>query len=965
MFKRFFISSAIAATVALPVQSLYAQDNANDEELEVVVVTGIRASLEKGLDIKRESMNVVDAIVSEDIGKFPDNNVVEALQRVTGVQVTDRGAGEINTVTIRGLTDVTTLVNGRNIFTSSGRSVALADIPASLLDQAVIYKTRSADLFESGIAGVIDVKTQRPFNFEDSKVVVAARMVNQEQADEWDPNISILLSDRWDTGIGEIGALFNASFATTNFRDQNVTAGAQIPFLNGGPPAHLLASTLPDNITGWFAYQRIFPSYGEEGAVFGDAGYNGLVGEAYQGATVWRAGLDLGLPTAAGSTLPIDGVETEYLLGRDAVFWNDFTGERERPAWNISLQWAPNDTSEYLFEAFYNGYRQKQFNSLNFYFVDWWEALNPADPVEVYPGTNVIKSRYINAPFNFTSGDYQTAETDSYVYALGGKWDVGDNLKLKSEVVLQDSTYHSEFFALRLARVPERLFVDFNAGGGIPALTLLDAAGNNANALAADPDSYWIDWMYDNGDRDEGDAVTFTFDGEMELGSDFFQTLKFGVRWDDRSAKESSRGLEGGPGAGVTIDQFPNLTTVNSSDFFDGKANVVTEWAVADGSDGGGLMTNHDALVAAYNFDPAYLILRPDFDISEINTAVYGMVDFVAGNLDGQFGLRYVTYDTDMTFIDYPLGKDEPEGAVQYSDSASHSKVLPSFALRYSFMEDLVGRLAYGQTLRSPNFADLNATIFFFPDVTNIGYGTGDGGNPDLEPTESTNIDLTLEWYFADASSLYVTYFDRDIEGFVVPFRNIVQHNYPDDIPDRGLYDHVVSQPANASNGELDGFELGMVWFPENLPGLLDGFGIQASYTILNSSQDIPQADESGAITGTINTPIFGVSDSSYSIVLAYDRPNFDMRLSYVSREAFQQRNEAALFANPLAIWRSPEESMDFQLTWNVTDMIDVMFDATNITEEMYHEYYVNPQIHNFSNSLYSRTYALGARFSF
>src|SRR5690606_5648473 len=135
-------------------------------ELDRIEVRGLRASMIDALQIKQGSMQIVDAIVAEDIGKFPDNNLVEALQRVTGVQTTDRGGGEVSTVSIRGLNDVTTTINGRNIFTASGRSVALADIPASLLSSVEIYKTRSASLIETGIAGVIDIHTHRPFDFD-------------------------------------------------------------------------------------------------------------------------------------------------------------------------------------------------------------------------------------------------------------------------------------------------------------------------------------------------------------------------------------------------------------------------------------------------------------------------------------------------------------------------------------------------------------------------------------------------------------------------------------------------------------------------------------------------------------------------------------------------------------------------------------------------------------------------------
>lgn len=917
MFKQRLLCSSVAAVTALGgLQVAQAQDA---ELVEEVVVTGIRASLEKAIDIKQQEFQIVDSIVAEDIGKFPDNNVVEALQRVSGVQVTDRGAGEVSTVSIRGLNDVTTTVNGRTIFTASGRSVALADIPASLLGQVDVYKTRSADLISSGIAGQIDIHTQRPFNFDGSKVVLATRGIYQEQADSTDPNISALASNRWDTSVGEIGALVNVSYAKTSFRDQTVTAGAAVPFRTPDADAPL---------------ERLFPP-------------------------MWQPGLDRGLPFEEGATLE-DG--TEYVLGRDAVFQPDFSGERERPAANISLQWAPNDTSEYLFEAFYNGYRQKSFNSLMFAFVDWWGAVDPADPVEFYDGTNIIKERYVNDAYGFNSGDYTTGETDSYVYAIGGKWDIGDRLQIESEVVYQKSKYEEKFLALQTWRGIPRLHVDFNNGDGIPELEFFDnpATPDVDESDLTDASLWNMGAMFDNGAEREGDAVTFTFDGDYDADWGIVNKLEFGLRYDNRGASEGSRTASTGrDDCACSLADFPGIVHVTDG-FYDGRADVPSAWAVADAD---WLEANVDTLRAAYGLALANeLSLVQNFDIDETQMALYLQADFeteVAGRaLDGQFGLRYLSVDTDMNFTD--VNTLAPNSA-----SNQVSNVLPSLMLRYHLTDDLMARVSYGETLRLPNFADLNSTIIYVPDVTDIGYGTASGGNPDLEPTESKNLDLSLEYYFGEANALYATWFRRDIEGFVVPFRNAVQSDLPNDNPDRGEYTYILSQPDNASNGLLEGLELGAIYFPENLPGILDGFGVQASYTFLDSEQDIPVVNDAGKVTGTDTLPIFGVSDSSYSVVLAYDKNDLDMRLSYVWREDFLQRNEAALFANPLGVYRAPETSLDFQLSYDVSDQLTVTFDGTNLTEEISHEYYEHSDIYNFSNSLYSRTFALGARYSF
>lgn len=902
---------------------------AQEDQVEEIVVTGIRGSLQQALDVKREKTQIVDAIVAEDIGKFPDNNVIEALQRVTGVQVTNRGSGETSGISIRGLTDINTTVNGRNIFTASGLSVALQDVPASLIKQVDVYKTRSASQIENGIAGSVDIKTQRPFDFDGQKFVVAARAINQEQADKTDPNISGLASNRWETDAGEFGALVNLSYARTNYRDQSVTAGAMVPFATNNPLAPFTN------------YERIFL---DKGGVAENP--------------IWTPGLLDGLPDAPGSTLNVNGKPMEYILGRDAIFASDFTGERERTAANVSFQYAPNDSSEYLFEAFYNGYRNESFNSLLFSFADWWgEYANNAAAanVKLHEGTNIVKSRSVRFPYMFTSGDLTTGQTDSYVYALGGNWDIGENLKVKSELVYQDSTFKSDFFAMRFDKVGYQIDVDFNSGGGLPAFGFLD---NPATADVNESDlTDTVAWntadLYDNANKNDGDATTFTTDATLTTDFGIFSSFDFGVRIDQRSAAEAFS-TQSKYNNSVAIENMEGLAYINSG-FFDGESDVPTSWAAANGYY---IRSNADEFRSIYGLSK--LALLESFNIDELTTSAYVTGKFesqIAGrDIDGEIGFRYTGSDTDMEFTDRATG-DVSEA------SADTSKVLPSLMVRYHWTDDLISRFAYTETLRRPGFAQLNSNIIYNEDVTNIGYGTAGGGNPELKPVESQNYDLSLEWYFGEGSSLYGTLFQRDIEGFVIDFRRQVQAQKPDG---SGVGTYVLSQPYNASNGQLKGAELGAVWFPQNLPWYLDGFGIQASYTSLESEQTTPMTDSAGNITGSKKTSLFGVSDESYSVVLAYEKEKIGARLSYAWRSKFLNNYETALFANPLEVWRKPESSLDLQITYDVTDQISLTLDGTNLTEEIYQSYYGdNSTTGNFGSALYSRTFALGARFTF
>jgi TonB-dependent receptor len=267
--------------------------------------------------------------------------------------------------------------------------------------------------------------------------------------------------------------------------------------------------------------------------------------------------------------------------------------------------------------------------------------------------------------------------------------------------------------------------------------------------------------------------------------------------------------------------------------------------------------------------------------------------------------------------------------------------------------------------LRRPNFVDLNPNFSLGQDLTNVGYGTGTGGNPDLEATQATNYDLTAEWYFARDSAIYGTLFRREIDGLVVPLTRRITIN------GTGLNTNsfVVTQPVNASDGELEGVEVGFVYFPE-LPGVLNGLGVQGSFTKLDSSQNIPQTDSAGNIIGQENTEFFGVSDTSYNITLAYDHAGFGTRLSYVWRDDFLNNNEARIFANPIGIWRRPESSLDLQINYDFSENLSMSFDAVNLTDELQQSYYAfadsgGPDMFNFGTTLLSRQYALGLRWKY
>ena len=935
------------AALSLSVTAVAQQTTpAQTEELEEVVVTGVRESLVQGLENKRAATQVVESIVAEDIGKLPDNNVVEALQRIAGIQITNRGGGEADAIVIRGLNDTTTTWNGRNVFTANSRQLALQDIPANLVSRIDVYKTRAADQLETGLAGQIDVATRRPFDFPGAEFSVNARAEQQEQRDSIDPNVSILASNVWETDAGKFGVLGNVSYRRTRYRDQSVTAGALVPFLdptNATTPQGLGASADSCNDDrpynpDWVPFERIFNSDCRLTPPGGDP------------PLFWQAGLDAGLSASPGSTINIGGTDYPYVLGRDALFASDFEGDRKRPAANLALQWAPNETSEYTFEAFYQGYREEMFNSLHFTFADWWGSLgaNPASTYTLYPGTNLIKTRTVGAPFGFNSGDSTEQNTDTFVYALNGKWKVNDRLTLVADLSLQDSEFETDFIAVRTERVPQSVTVDFNAGGGIPSWHF------NNDAELLDPSVWTVGALFQNKSRQEGGAQTLQLDGDYELGDGLFRTLSFGVRYDDRDAELYSPKPTPEPFLGRNMSTLPAGMITNNSGFMDGEADVPTAWTVVNGY----YLNDHANEVRALYGVGAPLLLRA-FDVQEKTSSVYLQTDLEIGKLQGQLGVRYVSVDTDMGFTNVITD-------VGSSASKSVNDLLPSLTLRYAVTDDVTVRFNYGETLRRPAFTDLNSNFALTGDLTQVGYGTGTGGNPDLEAAQAKNYDLTVEWYFATDSAVYATGFRREIDGLVVPLTRRIT------IANTGLNtdQFVVTQPVNASDGTLDGIELGFVYFPDYLPGFLQGLGATGSFTKLNSEQTIPLTNSAGEIIGEDKSEFFGVSDKSYNLTLAYDRAGVGARLSYVWRDDSINRNEARIFANPIGIWRAAEESLDLQVSYDVNENLALSFDAVNLTEEIQQEYYAfggagGPTTHNFGNVLISRQFALGVRWRY
>ncbi len=890
-----------------------------------IVVTGVRASLRSAQELKRNSDSILDAVVAEDIGKLPDNNASEALARVTGVQV-NRSNDEANGVLIRGLPDVTTTFNGREIFTAENRGVALQDFPAGALAALEVYKSGTADLIEPGLAGLVNVRSRRPFDFKGFEIAGGLRGNYNDQSGKLDPVANLLVTDRWDTGIGEIGALVN--FAITRTRYRNAVR-------------------------------------------FNDQASRTAAGEANDATD------DL--------TVATPGVGTDFRFPNSVG--NYFaTGTRTRPSINGSLQWRPNDRLEIYADGLWQAYRAEQSNE-NFTVPLTSGALVPngqngarptlsnvvIDPDDPRKVMSLTKTGGL-APQTFRSTFND--RTDTYQGAIGFIWK-GDRARISSDYAYTYSSYSQLEYSLdaRFASSP-RTDVEFDRDGGasftFPGFDALNA------------DNYIWRGFFQKRYEARGDGHQWRADLQLATDLPVVQRLDVGVRWVSRTGKlqQGDRYLATDL-LGIPLASLPTGALEKVEDGFRQPAAQFRNWLMPSRA---AIRSNFDALrQLTYSVGPRLLAIdptRPDlaenisrfaqeeiaflpnsgFSARESTYAAYAMAryDFTVGGIeiDGTAGVRLVNTDGTYSGITRLVAPDNTVSFLAQDNRQNYVDVLPSFGARLKLTPKLQARLGYTETRTRASFGQLNPAFNITRNTTNNGEfeASGSGGNPNLVPLTSNNWDATLEWYFAPTGSLTASVFYRDLFGFISNYTSIVQD------PVFGRLQ--VSRPENAGAGRIKGAEANFQTFFDFLPGLLSGFGTQLNVTYLDGTNQLPSTLGEAAPA----VPITGVSKWTYNITGFYEKGPVSARLSYNRRSSFVDsftRNPGeAQFAGVTVM---PISRLDFSAAYTPFENITFTADVTNILAQPWRNY------RNFAADAgypvdvreEGRFYSLGVRFRF
>lgn len=850
---------------------------------DTIVVTGVRASLQSAQNIKRNSPQIVDSIVAEDIGKLPDRNIAESLQRISGIQV-QRTYGEGSSVQIRGLTQVRTELNGRDIFTASaageGTSPAgtfsLEDMPSELLAGIDVYKNPSSDLIEDQLSGTINLRTRKPFDFNGFKIAASVGNTYYDLVKKSKPSASLLVSDRWDTGIGEIGVLVSASYQRTAFRQDTI-------------------STEPFN--------TLDTSLKADGTPNNPADY------------------------AAASTLGRLDQTTTLAHGTGI---GEVYGDRRRFGLDASVQWKPTDTLELTGEVFRNDYKFR-FDDYSYFAEPAGAQMSPEPgaPFTFAPNGDVISGTYNNIALAANTS-LETRHSRTTDYSLNAKWKPTDRLTITADGQYVDAKTQDVRSIIGLNGVGDGTLVQ-DISGSTPAFSITTPEGTTN--LASYNAGFYLDDL--NHARAKDKAVRldaeYKFDGIL-------QSVKAGFRYADRSNVFSDTGYRY-----VGLATAPtNTEVVDLSDFFHGDASIPSEGLFFSRD----TTLSYSATLASLGIPSAAAYLPSGTSTQSQKTyagyvAAFFKVDQLPVPIDGNVGVRFVRtqqavtgYYQQTNLITAPDGSqttgDTTSSLTDFSNS--YNSWLPSLNLRAHLTDKLQLRFAASKNISRPSLSQLNPALTITePGKAQINqeHDTS-GGNPYLKPMKSTNLDVSAEWYFSRTGSLTAAGFYKDIKNYIQTGISSRDVTFDDGVT--ATYN--VTSYSNAADAKVKGFELSYQQFFDFLPGALKGLGLQANFTYVDSKAPSP------ATEGPVHdVSLEGLSKYNYNIIGIYERGKISARVAYNWRSQFLVTTSGNGSGN-LPVFEKPFGQMDASITFNVTPHFALTLNGVNLLNTMTSTYY-------------------------
>lgn len=934
MRLEFLITASCAALIfAAPA---FAQDNAGtsqsqsaeDSGEEAIVITGVRASLERAADVKRNATQVVDSIVATDIGKLPDPTTAAALQRVPGIQVSNDNNNELSNVRIRGLPDISTTVDGREVVTSTGRGFDLKDVAAESLARVDVFKSQTADQIEGGVAGSIDLRLNRPFSFKKPTLVLSARQNYALSADEARPQFGLLATDRFDIGIGEIGVLINGTYSE---------ARAERAF--SSMTDRRSSSSAPLNTPGYLIPQVIqnMPDVGD------------VKRAQLNGAIQWQASPSL--------EVYLDGLYTYFQSTSGFAGFNPqpfTTNSPGRVNTTITDIVGTND----CFNARVNAGGTNPTVTVN---ADGTRTLQASSVQRL---CDIKSARFNNIVINQNSSSRSFTQKNKMVGG-GLKFDEGP-VHASIDAAYQTSSGVTENVNAEVGQRVATLLLETDVDDGMRVTIDPSIPLNGANLSLRNQ-------FNQNFTDVRGELFQARADGSYEIGG-LLRKLSGGVRYSDRKAVQRDV-QQTNPIGNIGFGNIGTATEAN--------ARLVSTLPLS--SDFLGVIGYAPRLNGGTEFlgvSPAYLrsergrnelramfglpLRQPDwdptrqFDASEQTLAGYlqGDYEFALGGLtiDGVVGVRVT--NTDRTISTY---RRDAGVLTPVTVKTNDLDVLPAATLRAKIPGGFQARLSYSRAMRRPDFGSLNPTRSLVVVGNPLLLNTGTAGNPDLRPQKSDSFDATFEYYFKSGAFAITGYY-RSIKDRVI---NSVERETIE-----GL-DYNISRPRNVGQAELKGIEASGQYFFDFLPGALSGFGVMGAFTYADT---VVKGNDQLA-----GYPLQGVSKYNYTAGLLYDKAGLSGRLVYTYRSGYwaddltgsvqvrpydESRPATDAYVPILLQHVRAAGRLDFSVGYDVTPQLRIDVGGTNIlrnyTKQYRGEDYLNGTV--FGDET---TYTIGARVRF
>ncbi|CAN7614556.1 TonB-dependent receptor [Duganella sp. LjRoot269] len=1034
-----FAAAQLAALTsgAAQAQTAPAAPAAKDEEAVTVVITGQRAAMQSAAKLKQNAEEVIDGVVAEEAGKLPDKSITEVLQRVVGVTMDrNRSRGdpehfsvEGSGISVRGLTWGSSTLNGRESFSAGwpGRELSWSDVPPELMSAVIVHKNPPAELIEGGVSGQVDLRTALPFDYKGDKFSAATSVNYNQLGSKTSPNISGLVSKRWENDFGLWGALLDLSANETNTHNDTIQVDAYFPRTDvvAGKTvwvpksASWRTNTSKNDRVGIYGALQWKKAGMESSLTYFHSGYkqagveNALytgVENSYKSKLVNPVFDSRGVLQSATYTYPSGGLGANNFAAGGLEFNSNQAVNENRSQtrdiswnakWTINERWSVQNDLQWV-HATDSGHGENMTLGTFVPSMNVNLATNPGQ-ITFDDATKAFLANPANYFLSVVMPGKSKADADLYAWKTDARFKFDDPVlrdlrfgvrltsRKASHTEANGSTWYSaaQPWAIRQTSIP----------GTLP--TVKDEATW----------APWANFAYLKDPKYAALTPTTTYNF-----ANFFN------------------GKVPTPGALVV----PTLAAVRD---YPNAYNVIPQILKGLCQDGNAHFgTNNDCSTQGNDFKPVVYDDDPSKTSrqSEKTQAAYLMLRFGFDDLrfpvEGSAGVRVVHTDTvahGYTVFLPTYGSNPTPSLPQFAQikapiDADHSyiDVLPSLNLKMEITPQLQARFAFAKSMYRPSFGDLNEYIELHQDVVsgstpgsilNVNYKGDNKGNSHLNPTKANSFDATLEWYPGNGTSLTGAFFYKKVRDIIMRSAYVADYNDIAGNPQSFL----ITAPTNASDGRVAGLELAGQTYLNNLPGLegklpewAKGFGISANYTYIKSKQELHQpfalkyCPAAGSFNNTslsmygcdtdglpfTDMPLQYLSPNAYNLMFYYDKGPLSMRLAYSWRSRFLQgvstngtAGNDGTSADPtratvvdgktvypqdvgwgLPTWQEAAGQLDFGFDYRFSDHIQASFSASNLLDNVVRQTQ-QQHIGNMTRAWFEpgRSYRLALRFNY